>query len=183
MSCGRVFIVFSDFLSVDKRLESEDLTDSESLERVTEDETFVLGQQHGLLSSDFAPDSGWPGDELRVLDYFRGALRLGDFGDLDFLGRCTLVKHAFEAAGDQSLGFVNRGAQDHFDEQFLRDTMFLSSRPEELSHLDILRIRNIQFQTHDFTFLGILNGPVLSIENIYSLAGYPAGQDVKALSH
>lgn len=61
--------------------------------------------------------------------------------------------------------------------------MFLSSRPEELSHLDILRIRKIQFQTHDFTFLSILNGPVLSIENINSLAGYPARQDVKALSH
>ena len=56
MSCGRVIIVFSDFLSVDKRLESENLTDSESFERVTEDETFVLGQQHGLLSLDFAPD-------------------------------------------------------------------------------------------------------------------------------
>lgn len=168
---GRVFVVFPDFLSVDKRLEFEDLTDSESLKRVTEYETFVLGQQHGVLSSDLAPDSGRTGDELGVLDRLGGALGLGDFSDLDFLGSSTFVEHALEATRDQSLSLVDRGAQDHFDENFLRDTMFLSSRPEELSRLDILRIPNIEFQTHDLTLLSILNGLILGVENIYSLAG------------
>ena len=61
--------------------------------------------------------------------------------------------------------------------------MFLSPGPEELSRLDILRIPDIQFQTHDLTSLSELDGLILGIENIDCLTRYPTGQDVQALSH
>ena len=50
LSRGRVLILLLDFLSVDERLVFENLTDSESLRGVAENETFVPGQQHGILS-------------------------------------------------------------------------------------------------------------------------------------